>query len=247
MAQPVNKNTKKHASRVRDQFFGLPNILTYIRVILIPFVLAVLALSEETVTPDEVTRKWLCFAAFCLFALAALTDYFDGYIARSMGRVTSIGKLVDPIADKLLVLATLVLLVHLHRIEWWIVVLLLMREISVTGMRSVASAEGFRLQVIKTGKFKTAFQLTGILGLLLHFDYKLPLIPWTVNFHLVGKTLVIVSLLFSLLSASSYFRTFLAEIVKKERERIEQWRGQRKKGKLTSVKDSSEGQASSQS
>jgi CDP-diacylglycerol---glycerol-3-phosphate 3-phosphatidyltransferase len=204
---------------LKREFLSLPNILTYLRIAAIPFILAVLFLSEERVTESELASRWLCFGAAALFGLAAITDYFDGYLARVLNQSTLVGKFIDPVADKLIVLATLIALVDLQRVESWIVVLILLREMSINALRTLALAENLpAIHVVKAGKWKTAFQLCGILGLMLHYQYNLPLIPAPVNFNLVGKSFIIVSLLFSFTSASSYFSGFIEAIKKKYSE-----------------------------
>jgi CDP-diacylglycerol--glycerol-3-phosphate 3-phosphatidyltransferase len=214
---------KKLSPRMKREFFNLPNILTYLRVAAIPFVLFFLFLSEKRLADSETASRWLCFVSFLLFGLAALTDYLDGYLARSRGQITLVGKFVDPLADKLIVLAALVALVELHRVEGWIAILIMLREISITGLRTLAMAEGLTINVIQAGKWKTAFQLCGLLALILHYDYRLPFVSDPVDFNTVGKTLIIVSLLFSFTSAATYFKGFINAI----NEKYEAREGQR--------------------
>lgn len=204
---------------LKKEFFNLPNILTYMRVASIPFILFFLFLSEKELVNSELASRWLCFVAFVLFGLAAITDYFDGWLARRRGETTLVGKFMDPLADKLIVLATLITLVELGRVEAWIVVLILLREMSINGLRTLAMAEGLTINVIQAGKYKTAFQLCGIQGLILHYTYQLPLFPWPIDFNAVGKVLVIISLAFSIISAAYYFRGFVDAIIKKYEER----------------------------
>jgi len=204
---------------LRREFFSLPNILTYLRIAVIPFILFFLFLSEKKLVNSEEASRWLCFVAFLLFGAAAVTDFLDGWLARRRNEATLVGKFVDPLADKLIVLATLVTLVELHRVEGWIVVLILLREMSINGLRTLAMAEGLTVSVVKAGKFKTAFQLGGVLGLVLHYEYKIPLIPDPIDFNVVGKALVIISLVFSITSAATYFKGFVDAIRKKYEER----------------------------
>ena len=92
---------------LRREFFNVPNLLTYVRIAGIPFVLVILGLSDESITGSREASQWLCFVTFILFGAAAITDYLDGWIARRTGQVTLVGKLIDPIADTLIVLAPL--------------------------------------------------------------------------------------------------------------------------------------------
>jgi len=207
MVRKLSKNLKR-------EFFSIPNILTYIRIAMIPFIIFFLMLSEKSVTGEEVGR-WMTLVAFLLFTVAALTDYVDGWLARRFNQITLVGKFIDPIADKLVVLATLVALVELERIRSWLVILILLREISISGLRTLALAEGLTINVIKAGKLKTAFQLVGIQALILHNPFDFFILPSPADLNLVGNLLIALSLVFSFVSAADYFRGFVVEINKK--------------------------------
>src|SRR5215467_13960325 len=131
---------------------NLPNFLTFLRVLMIP---AVLVLLDRGAPRD-------CYWAACVYALAAITDLLDGWLARRSGLVTVIGKFLDPLADKLIVAATLVWMVPMGRIPAWAVVLLISREITITALRSIAGAEGLVIAAGGEGKAKTALQMIGI-------------------------------------------------------------------------------------
>ncbi len=181
------------------------------RIAIIPLVLVLLDRS----TPRD------CIWAAVVYSLAALTDLVDGFLARRMNVVSVLGKFLDPLADKLLVMATLVWMVPLGRISPWIVILLLSREISVTALRSIASSEGVIIAAGGDGKTKTAFQMVGILCLILGFPYHLTLGPLdlgVVDLVPVGRWLVYISLAFSLMSAIEYVRGFAASLAEKDRE-----------------------------
>jgi len=135
---------------------NLPNTLTVLRILLVPVV--VVALLDETPNGDAIAAG--------VFALAALTDGLDGYIARSKGSVTTFGKLMDPIADKLLVTASLVALVSLNRIQAWIAMVIIAREFAVTGLRGVAAEQGVVIQASWLGKVKTLLQVAAIIALI---------------------------------------------------------------------------------
>lgn len=210
MAKRLSKTLKK-------EFFSLPNILTYIRVACIPFIVFFLLMGGNEMLGPE-TRQWMTGSAFLFFTLAALTDYLDGWLARRYNCTTLVGKFVDPIADKLIVLATLVALVELHRIDSWIVVLILLREISISGLRTLALAEGLTINVIKAGKLKTAFQLAGIQALILHAPFDFWILPAPADLDIVGSSLILISLFFSFVSAASYFNGFVTAIKAKYEE-----------------------------
>ena len=138
---------------------NLPNALTVLRILLVPVV--VVALLDETPNGDAIAAG--------VFALAALTDTLDGYIARSRGAVTTFGKLMDPIADKLLVTAALVALVSLDRLQAWVAMVIIAREFAVTGLRGLAAEQGVVIQASWLGKVKTALQIAAVIALIV-FD-----------------------------------------------------------------------------
>jgi len=194
---------------LKQDALNLPNLLTMGRVAIIPLVLWLL----DRGTPRD------CFVAACVYALAAITDALDGYLARRLQIVSVLGKFLDPLADKLLVMASLVWMVTMGRIAAWVVVLLLAREISVTGLRSIASSEGVVIAAGGGGKRKTALQMIGILCLILGYPYRFTLGPLDlgmVDLVQVGRWLIYVSLVFSLVSAAGYVGKF-AEAVDTKR------------------------------
>jgi CDP-diacylglycerol--glycerol-3-phosphate 3-phosphatidyltransferase len=152
-----------------------------------------------------------CMYAGLLFTAAAITDFLDGYIARRQGLVSLTGKFLDPLADKLIVMATLVMLVYLGRLETWIVVLVLARETSITGLRALAATEGIIIVARASGKFKTAFQLVGILGMIVHYQYPGDWLLFNdpIRYHYLGWWLFMISVGFSLYSGAQYFVGFL--------------------------------------
>jgi len=136
---------------------NLPNTLTLLRILLVPVV--VVALLDETPNGDAIAAG--------VFALAAFTDGLDGYIARSRGDITTFGKLMDPLADKLLVTAALVALVSLGRLEAWIAMVIIAREFFVTGLRGVAAERGVVIHASWLGKVKTAVQIAAVIALII--------------------------------------------------------------------------------
>lgn len=191
---------------------NLPNSLTIARIVLIPFFVWLLD------TPTPIRGFW----ASIVFTIAALTDILDGYLARKLGVVSVLGKFLDPLADKLIVMAALVWMVPMGRIAAWVVVLLLAREISVMGLRSVAASEGVIISAGEEGKTKTALQMIGIVALLLGYPYHMEYLGidmGVVDMVHVGRALVYVSLLFSFASAAKYVRLFRAAVDAKEQKR----------------------------
>jgi CDP-diacylglycerol--glycerol-3-phosphate 3-phosphatidyltransferase len=135
---------------------NLPNALTLLRILAVPVV--VVALLGETPNGDAL--------AAAVFALAALTDGLDGYFARSRGSITTFGKLMDPLADKLLVTAALVSLVSLNRLEAWIAMVIIGREIAVTILRTIANERGIVIAASWLGKLKTVLQIGAVFALI---------------------------------------------------------------------------------
>jgi CDP-diacylglycerol--glycerol-3-phosphate 3-phosphatidyltransferase len=198
----------RRATLFRD-VWNIPNVLTMGRIVMIP--LCLWFLNQDT------SRSG--FWAAIVFTLAALTDLLDGYLARKMGVVSVLGKFLDPLADKLIVMASLVWMVPMGRIAPWVVIVLLAREISVTGLRSIAASEGVVISAGSEGKTKTALQMIGIVALLLGYPYHLSYAGIDIGIidvvH-VGQLLVYLSLVFSVASAAQYVRLFGAAVEAKE-------------------------------
>jgi CDP-diacylglycerol--glycerol-3-phosphate 3-phosphatidyltransferase len=190
------------SSSAAKPILNLPNILTMTRIAAIP-VMATMLLS-----PSQSSGFW----AAVVFSLASITDWLDGYLARRMGIVTVFGKFLDPIADKLIVMAALIMILPFGRVPAWMVLVILGREIIITGLRGIASSEGIVIQASDLGKFKTIFQLVAIIGLLLHYDYN-----WFfgiehsyvhVNMHNVGMFFLWIATLLTVWSGVDYLARF---------------------------------------
>jgi CDP-diacylglycerol--glycerol-3-phosphate 3-phosphatidyltransferase len=190
-----------------EEIKKLPNLLTLARILLIPPIM--FFMLQDTPLGN--------FIAVLLFSVAAITDWLDGYLARKQGLESLLGKLLDPLADKLVVQAVLILAVELGRIPGWFVVLLLSREIAITGLRAIASTEGLQIDVVQSGKLKTALQLVGLVAIILHHRYVVDflIIETIVDFNVLGFALLALSMVFSLLSAFTYFRGFAVAVSKK--------------------------------
>ncbi|MBW8059699.1 MAG: CDP-diacylglycerol--glycerol-3-phosphate 3-phosphatidyltransferase [Solirubrobacterales bacterium] len=135
---------------------NLPNLLTLLRILAVPVV--VVALLGETPNGDALAAG--------VFALAALTDGLDGYFARSRDAVTTFGKLMDPLADKLLITAALISLVSLNRLDAWVAMVIIAREIAVTGLRAIAAERGIVIVASWLGKVKTVLQIAAVIALI---------------------------------------------------------------------------------
>ncbi|HET9037810.1 MAG TPA: CDP-diacylglycerol--glycerol-3-phosphate 3-phosphatidyltransferase [Myxococcaceae bacterium] len=190
------------------EFWNVPNLLTFGRILIIPLFIYLAYQASPLAS----------LLAGALFAVAAITDVVDGWLARRMGLVTVIGKFLDPLADKLIVLAAMVMLVRLGRFPAWVAILLLSRELVVTGLRQIAASEGMVIAAGQEGKWKTALQLVGIVALLVHYRHELDLWVWRgpVSFNAVGQVLTYLSVVFSLWSAGVYFRGFLQMLARRD-------------------------------
>jgi CDP-diacylglycerol---glycerol-3-phosphate 3-phosphatidyltransferase len=211
----VRSRTERRRSVAQDAL-NLPNLLTFGRILMIPLCLWFL----DGDTPR--TGFW----AAVIFTLAALTDVLDGYLARKLNVVSVLGKLLDPLADKLIVMASLVWMVPMGRIPAWTVIVLLTREISITALRAVAASEGVIISAGQEGKTKTALQMIGIIALLAGYPYHLNygiVDLGVVDLIKIGRFLVYLSLVFSLTSAAQYITLWAATVEAKE---------ERKSGKL---------------
>ena len=171
---------------------NLPNILTLVRLFCIPFVYVCL----------NFPGKLGSFIATLCVSFAFMTDMLDGFFARKYGAVTALGKFLDPLADKILVSVIMIVLIPLDRIPVWIVIIVVAREMAVTGLRAIAVNEGIVIQASALGKFKTIFQSAALIGLCLHYEYL------NVDFHIVGMFFLWCALALALWSGFDYFKQF---------------------------------------
>ena len=182
---------------------NLPNILTAFRVICIPVVVICLPYSGRLGS----------FLGSLFFTLAFITDILDGYFARKYNSITVLGKFLDPLADKILVSVTMIMLIPLERIPVWVVILIIIREMAVTGLRSVAINEGIVIQASPLGKYKTIFQAVALGMLCLHYKYL------RVDSHIVGMTFLWGALILTMWSGWAYFSQFIHVFSPKYRRR----------------------------
>lgn len=180
---------------------NLPNMLTLGRILLIPvFVIVFMA-----PTPDR------SLLAAVIFTVAAVTDLLDGYIARRTGQVTKLGKLLDPIADKMLVLSALILLVNIDRVSALVALLIIARELAVTGIRAIAAGERLIIAAETTGKYKMALQVVAIVLLILEGTG----LAEFGNMHLAGTGTLYLSLVLGYVSGGQYVWSFWRQVVAK--------------------------------
>lgn len=169
-----------------------PNTLTLARIAAIP---AVVVLMMYPV-------RWTSFLAALVFSAAAITDYLDGYYARRLGLVSSFGKIMDPVADKLLVSCSLIMLCSHGWAPAWMVCIIIGREIAVTGLRNFAAEQHEDMSATWLGKYKTGFQIAAIIPLLFHYSY------FGINLHAIGMFFLWGALVFTIWSGVDYFIRF---------------------------------------
>jgi CDP-diacylglycerol---glycerol-3-phosphate 3-phosphatidyltransferase len=189
---------------LRRDLFNAPNAITAARIAMIPVILAF------TYYEGRVNS----FVAGALFAVTGATDFLDGWVARRTGTVTVVGKFLDPLADKLIVMSVLIMLVHLGRVPAWLVILILAREFMVTGLRTMAMSDGIVIAAGQEGKYKTSIQIAAISFLLIHYKYRVDFLAFEldVDANVVGTWLLYLSVAFSLWSAWTYMRDFFRRV-----------------------------------
>lgn len=193
---------------------NLPNSLTLLRIFFVPLLVAALVQEDFHATFGilGINKEILALA---IFLAAAATDLLDGYLARRWGQVTTVGTLLDPIADKLLISAALISLVQIRRIPGWMVILIIGREFAVSGLRSIAASEGYIIRASELGKTKMVMQVVAISLVVLgiHWSWLVPASFWAM-WGVVA---------FGLASAVDYFKKFwrTVDVQVKRRRRAE--------------------------
>jgi CDP-diacylglycerol---glycerol-3-phosphate 3-phosphatidyltransferase len=187
--------------------FTTPNLLTFFRIAIIPALVYLLLFTGSLASA----------LAAAIFFIATITDFLDGYIARSYGSGTTLGKFLDPLADKLVVSAALIMLAGMARtprVPAWMVVILVSREFMVTGLRAVAAAEGRVIGAEELGKYKLTLQAMAIQGLLIHYTY------FNVDFFAAGMFLLWIAMVVSVWSGVEYFVDASAVLAPKVRPAV---------------------------
>lgn len=199
---------------IREDAVNLPNLLTMLRIVLIPVALWLIA--------DGTPRA--CFWAGVVYTISAFTDFLDGWLARRMGLISVLGKFLDPLADKLLVVSTLVVMIAMGWVPAWAVIIIVARELSVTSLRVIAIGEGVEMSASQGGKEKAALQMIAVLLLMVHYRYTLDfgVIAFPVDFNTVGLVTLYVSVFFALWSGGEYVKLFVDAVEMKEKRLAEQ-------------------------
>ena len=208
----MDKTDKKARRRsLREDAANLPNMLTMGRIVVIPWVLWLM--WQDT----RVANFWACI----VFSAAAVTDFIDGYLARRMGLTSLLGKYLDPLADKLIVIGTLVMCVELGRVPAWAIVVIVSRELAITALRALAIGERVEIVASRGGKDKTAIQMVAVVTLILDNTYifDFGLFRGVVDLNAVGLVMLYISVLFTVFSGGEYIALF-AEAVEAKDKRI---------------------------
>lgn len=208
---------EKHREEQKVPLWNIANILTVARMAAIPVFIILLILVD----PEPKPRGWwpltpatpagnnfiICVFAAIVFTIASVTDYLDGYLARKYELVTNLGKLLDPLADKLLVIGAMIMLVEMGRLPGWMALVVIAREIGITALRGVASDQGMVIAASKWGKYKTATQMPALVFLLIYYNF-----PWFFGTYLncfaVGMVLFAVAVVLTVWSGLDYFMKF---------------------------------------
>ena len=180
---------------------NLPNLLTVSRILLIPVFVVLFS------TPTSEGSLW----AALVFVVAAVTDVLDGYLARRRSQVTKLGRLLDPIADKLLVLSGLFLLVELGQVPAWVAIVIIGREVAVTGIRAIAATVGIVIAVERLGKYKMVFEVLAI-TLLILANAAVPGLEFA---FALGMTFLYVALVLAVTSGAGYLISFWQQVAAK--------------------------------
>jgi CDP-diacylglycerol--glycerol-3-phosphate 3-phosphatidyltransferase len=189
---------------------NLPNALTVARIVLVPVLVSVLLTKFEGRLVMGIPVEMVAAA---IFGIASLTDWLDGYLARRRKQITTLGQILDPLADKLLISATLISLVQLNLVQSWMVAVIIGREIAVTGLRNLAYSRGLTMPASGLGKFKMASQVTAILLLILGWE-RMPLLLF------LGRAAMWVVLASALWSAVDYYQGFQRAMTSRDEEKV---------------------------
>jgi CDP-diacylglycerol--glycerol-3-phosphate 3-phosphatidyltransferase len=217
---------------------NLPNLLTLVRIFLAPLLVAALVQHNLQINWRQHVLLANDFFALAVFLAAAATDLLDGYLARRWKQVTTVGTLLDPVADKLLISAALISLVEIRLLPGWMVILIISREFAVSGLRSIAAAEGYTIRAGELGKSKMVMQVAGIALVLLSVRWP-PLRPYA----MAAMWGVVV---FAVASAVDYFRKFWKKVdasikLRRRRELLELERQKRRLERAQKVPSSRTG------
>lgn len=192
---------------------NVPTMFTWLRILLIPVFVGVFYLPTESHSLGVISAHWVNLTATAIFAIAAITDWLDGYLARRLNQTSSFGAFLDPVADKLMVAAALIVLVEFERVGAIVALIIIGREIAISALREWMAGEGHSssVGVAMIGKVKTAVQMVAIL-FLLYWD-KLDLaVLGIVETKIIGHVLIDIAAFLTLLSMAYYLKAALPKL-----------------------------------
>lgn len=214
---------------------NIPNMLTVLRIFFVPLLVALLVEDARIYQLGDL-QLTNTFLALLIFLIAAFTDLIDGYLARRWNQITTVGMLLDPIADKLLISAALIALVQQQRLAGWMAIVIVGREFAVSGLRSIAGETGLVIAASDLGKTKMAFQVAAVAALLASHDW-----PGLLS---LSQGLLWIVVIFAFVSAVDYFRRFWSvldanikerrrlEVIEMERQRVAQRAAERRQQRV---------------
>ncbi len=189
----IKKISSPFVTRIRSilsEPSNLPNLLTCSRILVVPLIIVLLYFDS----------RWLNLLTAILVVMAAITDGLDGYMARKYNFESTLGKLLDPLADKILLLSTMVMLVYLQRAPAWLVCLILCRETAITGLRAIAAEKGEIIAASAMAKYKTIFQIVAVVALIIHYPFL------GANAHAVGTFFLWVAFIYTMWTGYTYLK-----------------------------------------
>ncbi len=163
----------------KNQILNVPNILASVRILIAPVMFWII-ITPEYFTDQGIHITWVYYLAALLFVLASATDFFDGYIARSFDQITLLGKILDPLADKMLTIGAFLALMVVEEASAWAIYIIIVRELFITGLRTVAVAENIDVSASWAGKIKTVVQMISIGFLIMHWPFATALLWFAV-------------------------------------------------------------------
>ena len=216
MTDQTNQQPNSPDTNMEWDIDNLPNRLTIFRLILVPLVVIALMFNLEFFEISQELKSTLGWTAAWIFVAASITDFFDGYIARKRQIVTVFGSFLDPIADKFLVVSSILMLQSLDRIPVLLVIVLVLREFYITSLRLLAGDRGFKIPVGEMGKWKTATQMVGIPMLMANEP------GLGIPFPIIGTVAIYLSGIISVYSATDYSLNLLKKIREHRKEKKQQ-------------------------
>lgn len=193
-----------------QKYLNLPNWITIGRIMTVPMLLVIMLFMNDAGHHAKINRV-LSVASALFFTAAMCSDMVDGYLARKRGLISTFGKFIDPLADKMLFIVAMIMMIQLGRIPAWIVAIFFAREVTVTALRGIAADEGIVIEASHWGKYKSAFVSSATVGLLIHYPFL------GIHWRLAGWILLVPAMVFSIASGFHYSVGFFREVARRER------------------------------